>query len=65
MACKHCEFKGYIISEFLTGNKNGKPEKKVGPCNKCKDIKAYSDYIKKEYCEKKEHTNNIIPFKQI
>ena len=63
MGCKYCNFKGYIIFDVLNlANKTG--NKEVCICPKCKDIKAFSDYIKSEYARSAhlaEITVNEIP----
>jgi len=53
MACKYCEFKGYITSTFFANNKENTS---IEMCPKCKDIDAYSKYIKKMYSSSNEIT---------
>lgn len=46
MACKYCEFKGYILTSFFANNTENTT---VAPCPKCKDTEAYSKYVKSQY----------------
>lgn len=74
MACEKCEWKGFIIEEFLIGNKNGEPEKEIKPCRWCNDVKLYSAKIREMYgtkpinavlkAKKALEENNIIPLNE-
>jgi len=46
MACKYCEYKGYIVSSYMANNIENRS---IKVCPKCNDVKAYSAYVKSLY----------------
>jgi len=46
MACDYCDLKGYLVDTYLV---NDGEARSVRVCPKCKDVSAYSAYIKSLY----------------